>query len=124
MIKYTGSNSEFFSPGNISYLFPHNNLIALEGISYCVYVNNIVCGRINLIAKERKLNQGDAQLLEKFTDVLQAYMGLYTLKDMICQEALIMFFLILCWTDPVTKQSLRFRWTIRAGQEMRLIMWR
>lgn len=82
MIKYTGSNSEFFSPGNISYLFPHNNLIALEGISYCVYVNNIVCGRINLIAKERKLNQGDAQLLEKFTDVLQAYMGLYTLKDM------------------------------------------
>ena len=36
---------------------------------------------MNLIAKERKLNQGDAQLLEKFTDVLQTYMGLYTLKD-------------------------------------------
>lgn len=82
MIKYTSSNSEFFSHRNISYLFPQNNLIALEGISYCVYVDNIVCGRMNLIAKERKLNQGDAQLLEKFTDVLQAYMGLYTLKDM------------------------------------------
>lgn len=82
MIKYTGGNSEFYSHRNISYLFPQNPLITLEGISYCVFVNNVVCGRINLIAKERKLNQGDAQLLEKFTDVLQAYMGLYTLKDM------------------------------------------
>ena len=82
IIECTGGNSEFYSHRNISYLFPQNPLITLEGISYCVFVNNVVCGRINLIAKERKLNQGDAQLLEKFTDVLQAYMGLYTLKDM------------------------------------------
>lgn len=82
MIKYTSNNSEFFSHRNISYLFPKNNQIALEGISYCVFVNNIICGRINLIAKERKLNQGDAQLLEKLTEVLQAYMGLHILKDM------------------------------------------
>lgn len=107
MIKYTSSNSEFFSHRNISYLFPQNNLIALEGISYCVYVDNIVCGRMNLIAKERKLNQGDAQLLEKFTDVLQTYMGLYTLKDI--SESMNNVFLDLMMDRPYDKTKLKMQ---------------
>lgn len=81
MIKYTSGNSEFYSHRNINYLFPKNNLITLEGISYCIYVNHIICGRINLMAKERALNPGDSQLLGKIAEVLQASIGLYTLKD-------------------------------------------
>ncbi len=81
MIKYTSGNSEFYSHRNINYLFPKNNLITLEGISYCIYMNHIICGRINLMAKERALNPGDSQLLEKIAEVLQASIGMYTLKD-------------------------------------------
>lgn len=81
MIKHICGNSEFYSHKNINYLFPQNKLITLEGISYCIYVNHIICGRINLMAKERKLNPGDSQLLEKIVEVLQASMGLYVLKD-------------------------------------------
>lgn len=81
MIKYTSGNSEFYSHRNINYLLPQNNLITLEGISYCIYVNHIICGRINLMAKERALNPGDSQLLGKIAEVLQASIGLYTLKD-------------------------------------------
>ena len=81
MIKFSSNSSEFYSPDKVSYLPPQNNFVTLGGISTCIYFNNVMCGRINLIAKERRLNQGDVQLLESLVDILQHSMGLSLLKN-------------------------------------------
>lgn len=81
MIKYTSMNSSFYSHDKISYTLPQNGIITLGGITFCIYFNNIICGRINLIAKERSLNPGDAQLLQQLIDVLQPAMGQSFAKD-------------------------------------------
>lgn len=75
MIKYNSVNNEFYTYDKVSYELPRNNIINLGGTTACIYFNNVICGRINLIAKERRLNQGDMQLLQKLTEVLQPVLG-------------------------------------------------
>ena len=81
MIKFNSTNSEFYSYDKVNYTLPQNQIIGLGGTSLCIYFNNMICGRINLIAKERRLNQGDMQLLERLIEVLQPAMGQSLLKD-------------------------------------------
>lgn len=75
MIKFSSKNNEFYSHDKVSYDLPQNNIIDLGGTTLCIYFNNIICGRINLIAKERRLNQGDMQLLQKLAEILGPALG-------------------------------------------------
>lgn len=81
MIKFHSGNSEFYSYDKVNYTLPQNQMIDLSGTTLCLYFNNMICGRINLIAKERRLNQGDMQLLERLIEVLQPAMGQSLQKD-------------------------------------------
>ena len=81
MIKFHSGNSEFYSYDKVNYTLPQNQIIDLSGTTLCLYFNNMICGRINLIAKERRLNQGDMQLLERLIEVLQPAMGQSLQKD-------------------------------------------
>ncbi len=75
MLKYYNGNSEFYSGDKANYDLPQNNLISLSGITNSIFFNNQICGRINLIAKERPLNQGDSQLLHELMDILKPALG-------------------------------------------------
>lgn len=81
MMRYHSGNSEFYSHNKVNYQFSQNHMITIGGITFCLYFNHMICGRINLIAKERRLNQGDAQLLQKLIEVLQPAMGQSLVKD-------------------------------------------
>lgn len=81
MMKFNSGNSEFYSKDKVNYTLPSNNIIGLGGTTACIYFNNMICGRINLIAKERRLNQGDGQLLQQLIDALQPTMGQSLIKD-------------------------------------------
>lgn len=81
MIKFNSMNSDFYSHDKVSYTLPENPIINLSGTTFCIYFNHMMCGRINLIAKERRLNQGDMQLLQKLTGILQPVLGQSLLRD-------------------------------------------
>ena len=81
MMKFNSTNSEFYSHDKINYTLPQNQMIGLSGTTFCLYFNNMICGRLNLIAKERRLNQGDMQLLDQLIEVLQPAMGQLLLKN-------------------------------------------
>ncbi len=81
MIKFNSGNSAFYSHDKINYILPQNQIINLGGTTLCIYFHNLICGRINLIAKERRLNLGDMQLLEQLINVLQPAMGQSLLND-------------------------------------------
>ena len=83
MLKYYSGNNEFYSENKISYDLPQNNLINLSGVTYSIFFNTHICGRINLIAKERQLNQGDMQLLHELIDVLEPSLGQILANDLI-----------------------------------------
>ena len=82
-VKFNSTSGDFFDKNKISYTPSKNQVITLGGITRCLYFNNMVCGRINLLAKERQLNQGDVQLLEQLIEILQPAMGEALLKDSI-----------------------------------------
>ena len=103
MIRFTSGSGEFISRDKVSYRFRKNSRIAMDGICCCIFFNDIICGRINLIAKERELNHGDSQLLQEVIDVLQPGMG----QDYMKQLSVTMkdVFLTLCLDedyDPAT----------------------
>lgn len=81
MMKFDCSNEEFYSKDKIRYTPSQNQIISLGGISRCLYFDNTICGRINLIAKERPLNQGDMQLMDQLIEILQPAMGESLLRD-------------------------------------------
>lgn len=58
MMKFHSANSEFYSYDKVNYTLPQNQMIDLSGTTLCLYFNNMICGRINLIAKERLPESG------------------------------------------------------------------
>ena len=81
MMKYNRGNNNFYSQDQVRYTLPKNQIITLGGMTVGICFQNMVCGRINLIAKERRLNQGDMQLLQYLAGVLQPVMGQSLMKD-------------------------------------------
>lgn len=75
MIKYSDNSSDFLSQDKKNYRFPENPSISLGGVSGRIYFNNVNCGHVNLIAKERELNPGDSQLLQELINAVTPVMG-------------------------------------------------
>lgn len=65
----------FATHGQLSYRWDKNEMLNYAGMSNCLYFNNICCGRVNLLAKERDLNPGDSQLLAYISTLLEPYLG-------------------------------------------------
>lgn len=74
-MRYKYGNVNFDQPGCQPYQFMEGNLLSYSGISFCLYCDEVICGRINLIAADRELNAGDHQLLEKLGTILEPSLG-------------------------------------------------
>ncbi|MBQ5350342.1 MAG: helix-turn-helix domain-containing protein, partial [Oscillospiraceae bacterium] len=61
--------------GSQSFQFQRSNTMLYGGISYCMIFNEGVCGRITLLEKNRKLNAGDSQLIERLAKLLEPRLG-------------------------------------------------
>lgn len=79
-LKFQYGNLNFRKHGFQSYSFDETSTLHSSGVSYCMYSDDIYCGRINLFAKERELNRGDYQLLEKLAQLLEPRLGQAFLK--------------------------------------------
>lgn len=75
MIRYSYSDTNFYDSGQQPYQFGNNKLIQYPGISASIYFNEILCGRMNLLSKNRPLNQGDSQMLASISKILEASLG-------------------------------------------------
>lgn len=75
------SNISFSRPGSQFYQLSGNRLMRYAGISYCIYSEDMICGRMNLLEKERPLNEGDHQILEKISEILEPALGRMRLQD-------------------------------------------
>ena len=67
--------ADFWQHGTQSFRFSRNKTLAYNGISYCLYCNDAVCGRITVLEKERATNPGDWQLLEYIAAMLEPSLG-------------------------------------------------
>ncbi len=74
-MRYDYNTIDFLHHGLQAYHFSSNQQMQFGGVSYCMYCNEMVCGRINLLAKERPLNAGDYQLLQVIAGVLEPMLG-------------------------------------------------
>jgi len=74
-MRYKYGNVNFDQPGCQPYQILEGNLLSYSGISSCLYCNEAICGRINLLSVERELNAGDYQMLEKLSTILEPSLG-------------------------------------------------
>lgn len=75
-IKHACCNIDFEKHGKQMFAFKGDSHLALSGISYCLYYNDAMCGRLNVFEKDRPLNQGDFQVIEKIAQRLEPVLGL------------------------------------------------
>lgn len=71
-MKYNGQNKDFTKMGMQRFEFDEG--LMYPGITYSLYFQDVLCGRINLLEKERRLNKGDYQILELLADLLKTGM--------------------------------------------------
>ena len=74
-IRHNYKNIDLNKPGFWQFQFPGSSILVYDGVSYCMYCNEISCGRINVLEYERKLNKGDYQLLVALGRVLEPTLG-------------------------------------------------
>ena len=74
-MRYDNSNVDFTHYGSQSFQVQRNNSMLYGGISYCMIFNEGICGRITLLEKNRKLNAGDSQLIERMAKLLEPRLG-------------------------------------------------
>lgn len=72
-IKFQHANRDFAKSGMQRFDFKGD--LCYPGITYSLYFNEILCGRINVLEKDRPLNSGDFQLLELLADILKVYLA-------------------------------------------------
>lgn len=80
-IRYDYGHAFFSDHGMRLYHFHRSQQMKFDGASYCLSYNDMVCGRINLLAKSRPLNTGDYQLLRVMADILEPILGQSNNKD-------------------------------------------
>lgn len=66
---------EMLQHGARSFHFPKTQILKYGGYSYCMSCNDITCGRITILSKERELNPGDFQLMELLARILEPSLG-------------------------------------------------
>ncbi|MCD7867270.1 MAG: helix-turn-helix domain-containing protein [Clostridiales bacterium] len=69
------TNLDFEKHGTQPFEPRSHSLISYSGLSYCLYFNEIACGRLTLLSKDRPLNTGDYQLLEYLAIQLEPSLG-------------------------------------------------
>ena len=74
-MRYDNSSVDFTHYGSQSFQFQRSSTMLYGGISYCLIFNEGVCGRITLLEKNRKLNAGDSQLIERLAKLLEPRLG-------------------------------------------------
>jgi len=74
-MKYEYNNISFYRHGSLFFKFAGNRLMKYSGITYCLYCNNMICGRLNLLEKERVLNEGDYQILNLLAKMIEPSLG-------------------------------------------------
>lgn len=76
-MRYDYSNIDFNHYGCQTFQFDSSKSMAFGGVSYCMQFNEVNCGRITVLAKNRALNPGDYQLIEKIARMLEPRLGSY-----------------------------------------------
>ncbi|MCI8673335.1 MAG: hypothetical protein HFI89_07605 [Lachnospiraceae bacterium] len=75
MMKHQYSNIAFHRHGSQAYKFNINQMMKYAGIYYHLYFNDVSYGHLNLLARDRALNEGDYQLLERLARLLEPCLG-------------------------------------------------
>lgn len=66
---------EMLQHGPRAFQFPKTRILKYGGYSYCMSCNDIICGRITILSKERELNPGDFQMVELLARLLEPSLG-------------------------------------------------
>lgn len=66
---------EMLRHGARSFHFPKTQMLKYGGYSYCMSCNDVSCGRITILSKERELNPGDYQMIELLARILEPSLG-------------------------------------------------
>lgn len=74
-MRYYHANINFTHQGFQAYELSEKKHLAYNGLSYCMFCNEVLCGRLNLLERDRKLNPGDYQILEKVSQLLEPSLG-------------------------------------------------
>ena len=74
-MRYDYNNFDYWYHGPKKFRFSGSNLLDYDGLTYCMYCNDSICGRINVLAKDRPLNAGDSQLLDQIAMILEPVLG-------------------------------------------------
>lgn len=74
-MRYDYNNFDYWYHGSKSFTFSGSNLLNYDGLTYCMYCNDSICGRINVLSKDRTLNTGDSQLLDQIAMILEPVLG-------------------------------------------------
>ena len=74
-MRYDYNTFDYWYHGPKRFNFSGSNFLGYEGLTYCMYCNDSICGRINVLAKDRELNTGDSQLLEQVAMMLEPMLG-------------------------------------------------
>ena len=82
-MKYRYGNIDFGHPGSQGFDFEDNRRLGFPGISFSLYFNEIFCGRITALYRDRRFNEGDFQLLEKLARLLEPSLGQLFLQNTI-----------------------------------------
>lgn len=69
-MRYNSLNQDFTRMGMQKFSFEGN--MNYPGITYSLYSDEMLCGRLNLLEKERSLNPGDYQILELLANCLKS----------------------------------------------------
>ncbi len=76
-MRYDYSNIDFDHYGCQTFSFESNKSLPFGGVSYCMQFSGVNCGRMTVLAKNRQLNPGDYQLVEKICRMLEPRLGAY-----------------------------------------------
>lgn len=76
LIRYDNAAMESrLQNGSHTFQWRKNEQMTLNGLTEGLAFDSATCGRITLLEKNRPVNPGDAQLLHRLGQILQAYMG-------------------------------------------------
>lgn len=74
-MRYQHSNIDFTRHGVQAFSFEKDTLLKYSGYTFCLYYKDILCGRLNLLLKDREINTGDLQLITQLALPLEYNLG-------------------------------------------------
>lgn len=74
-MRYQHSNIDFTKHGIQAFSFEKDTLLKYSGYTFCLYYKDVLCGRLNLLLKDREINTGDLQLITQLALPLEYNLG-------------------------------------------------